>query len=157
MINRHAAFAGLLALSFAVSAQVGPSDAVNWSTRVEPVKGAQGERLFRLQFEGRISEGYIIYGPDFDAELGPRPTRLRLDGDAVKARDALLPAGTQRGKDKVFKTDYTYFQGQARLSQVIAAPAGVDKVSGRIVGQTCYEADGTCALFTSRFEVALPQ
>lgn len=137
-------------------AQDAAPGAIHWVTAAVPVK-TTGERLFRLEFTGRIAPGYIVYGSDFEAELGPNPTRLRFTTkEGVTARDALKSAGTKKGKDPAFNTDYTYFQGEARLSQLVAVAPDVKQVAGTIRGQTCYEADGTCQLFTAPFEIALP-
>jgi thiol:disulfide interchange protein DsbD len=152
-----AAAALLLAFTGAAISQQPPTDSVQWSNSAVPVPGANGERVFRLQFNGRIAPGYIVYGSDFEANLGPNPTRLRLDAkEGVAANGKLLSAGTKAGKDKAFNSAYTYFEGEAQLSQLVAVAPGVKNVAGTIRGQTCYEADGTCQLFSARFDVALP-
>lgn len=154
----HAAAAALL-LAFAGAAlpQQPPAESVQWSSTAVPVQGANGERLYRLQFSGRIAPGYIVYGSDFEGNLGPNPTRLRLDAkEGVTANGKLLSAGTRAGKDKAFNSAYTYFEGEAQLSQVVAVAPGVKNVAGTLRGQTCYEADGTCQLFSAKFDVALP-
>lgn len=148
----------LLALPAVALPQQPVNDAVTWSVEAEPVKSASGEQLYRLRLEGRIAGGYIIYGSDFKAELGPNPTRLRFAADSgVTARGELESAGTLKGKDKAFNVDYTYFEGQARLTQVVAVAAGTPKIIGTVSGQTCREADGVCALFRASVEAALPQ
>ncbi len=152
-----AATALLLAFAAAAISQQPPAASVQWTNSAVPVQGANGERLYRLQFNGRIAPGYIVYGSDFEGALGPNPTRLRLDArEGVAANGKLLSAGTKAGKDKAFNSAYTYFEGEAQLSQVVAVAAGVKNVAGTIRGQTCYEADGTCQLFSAKFDVALP-
>lgn len=133
------------------------SDAVAWTSKAAPTKDADGAQLYRLEFTGRITPGYIVYGSDFKADLGPNPTRIRFEpAAAVTARDSLKSAGTKKGKDKAFDTDYTYFEGEARLSQLVAVAPGTKRVTGTLRGQTCYEADGTCQLFSAPFDIALP-
>lgn len=148
----------LLALPLCAMPQLAPvADAVTWSAEAVAVAGAAGERLYRLQLTGRITPGYIVYGSDFNAEMGPRPTRLRFDAaSSATTREPLRSLGTHKGRDKAFKTDYTYFEGQASLSQMIAVGTGITKITGKVVGQTCHEADGTCVLFNAPFEVTLP-
>jgi hypothetical protein len=159
-MNRHlitAAGLSLLAFAGAASAQQPAPEASSWNTSVVPVKSANGEKLYRLQIDGRIAPGYVVYASDFKAELGPNPTRLRFAADSgVKPQGSLESAGTHQGKDKAFNVDYTYFEGEAKLSQVVAVAAGTDKIVGTLRGQTCYEKDGTCALFTARIEARLP-
>jgi thiol:disulfide interchange protein DsbD len=147
----------LLALSLAAHPQDAPSP-LAWTTRVEPVNPATSERLYRLQFTSRITPGYIVYGSDFKANLGPNPTRLRFRTDSgITPQGTLQSTATHKGTDKAFKTDYTYFEGEAKLSQVVAVAAGTDKIAGTLVGQTCHEASGTCALFQERFEIPLAE
>lgn len=148
----------LLAFAVHAGAQVqASSEAVTWSTQAVAVQSANGERLYQLQFRGRIRDGYIVYGSDFSGELGPNPTRLRLDANQpVKLQDSLQSTGTRPGKDKAFDTVYTYFEGEARLSQVVAVEPGATRVTGTLRGQTCYLTDGTCQLFNTRFEIPLP-
>jgi hypothetical protein len=161
MNNRHcAAFAGLLlAMASLVSqAQDADSKPLAWTTSVAPAGSAGSERLYRLQFAGRITPGYIVYGSDFKANLGPNPTRLRFKADSgVRPQGALESVATHKGTDKAFRTDYTYFEGEAKLTQVVAVASGADRISGTLVGQTCHEASGTCALFQERFDIPLPE
>lgn len=159
-MKRHritAAGLSLLALASATLAQQPAPEAASWTPTVVPVKSATGERLYRLQVDGRIAPGYVVYASDFKAELGPNPTRIRFAADSgVTPQGSLESTGTHKGKDKVFKVDYTYFEGEARLTQVVAVALGIDKIVGTLRGQTCYEADGTCALFTARIDLPLP-
>ncbi len=158
MKNRsHLLAAGLLAaVALSSHAQQPPAEAVTWKNSAASVKSADGVKLYRLQFEGRIAPGYIVYGSDFEAGLGPNPTRLRLEAQAgVTPRGQLQSAGVKPGKDKAFNSAYTYFEGAARFSQLVAVTAGVKSVTGTIRGQACHETDGTCTLFSARFDIAL--
>ena len=134
----------------------GADAAVTWTTTAVAVESAGTQRLYRLDFSGRIAPGYIVYGSDFKAELGPNPTRLRIEGDTVTPREGLQSIGASPARDETFKADYTYFAGQATLTQLVQVQPGVRSVSGTLRGQTCYKADGTCRLFSARFEVPLP-
>lgn len=156
--NKHAGMPVLLAALLAAPlAAVHAADAVQWSTTVVPVKAADGSTQYRLDFTGRITPGYIVYGSDFKSGLGPNPTRVRYEpAAAVTPKDGLLSTGTRKGTDKSFNTPYTYFEGEAKLSQVITVAPGTRSVTGSIRGQTCHEADGTCQLFRASFELPLP-
>ena len=142
-------------LAFAGFAHAQERDLLDWSWTAEPVNSAGPQRTYRLEFEARIAEGFIIYGSDFAAELGPRPTRLRFDQPDVKAEGPLVSLNTQRRTDKVFKTEYTYFDGKAHLAQTVVVPSGASRLTGTIQGQTCDETDGTCALFSRKFDIDL--
>lgn len=156
-IHLSLAAATLMAMAqFPVHAQ-GTPGAVDWTHRAVAVQSQGGEKLYRLHFDGRIQPGHIVYGSDFKADLGPNPTRLRLDKDqAVELRDGLESIGTREGKDKAFDTPYTYFEDEVHLTQLIAVSQGVTRVTGTLRGQTCYLTDGTCQLFTAKFEIPLP-
>lgn len=147
-----AALGGLAALPLAAA---GDNPVLDWRWRAEPVESDAAPRRYRLLLEARISEGYIIYGSDFEADLGPRPTRLRLSDAEALPVGGLRSVDARRRTDKVFRTEYTYFDGVAQLEQVVEVKPGVTRLSGEIRGQTCHEADGTCALFVQRFEVPL--
>lgn len=134
-----------------------PGAAVTWSSAAVRTKAADGTILYRLEFTGRIKPGYIVYGSDFEARLGPNPTRVRFDAaDAVVPRDPLLSSGTKPGRDKALDSAYTYFEGEAKLSQLVAVKPGVTRITGTLRGQTCHEADGTCELFRASFDLPLP-
>lgn len=158
MNHRHFVRASVLfAVSLSAFSQNAGTEAVVWSTQVTPLQSANGERLYHLQLDGRIAPHYIVYGSDFNAQLGPNPTRLRFaDDSGITPQGPLESVGTHKGTDEVFKTDYTYFRGEAKLSQVIAVAAGTEKIAGTIRGQTCYEANGTCQLFSTSFDIKLP-
>lgn len=146
----------LLALSLPAFSQNADAP-VTWSTQVTPMPGTSGERLYRLRFDGRIAPGYVVYGSDFSAQLGPNPTRVRFVADSgVTPQGQLESTGTRKGTDKAFDTEYTYFQDEAELFQVVTIAEATRKIAGTLRGQTCYEADGTCQLFNVSFEIAVP-
>lgn len=157
-MQRFLPLLGTLALIASVDAQqVVQNDAVSWTSSAVAVNAPAGERLYRLQFNARIAPGYIVYGSDFSADIGPNPTRVRFTAkDSVTTRETLQSAGTRKGKDEQLKIEYTYFEKQAQLSQLVAVAPDVKSVAGTIRGQTCHEADGTCTLFSAPFEVKLP-
>lgn len=156
MKTRRSALVSFIALA-ALPALAQSPDAVTWTSTAVPTKAADGSAAWRLEFTGRIKPGYIVYGSDFEANLGPNPTRVRFEpAAAVTPGDSLKSVGTKKGKDKAFNTDYTYFEGEAKLSQVITVAPGTRRVTGTLRGQTCHEADGTCTLFRSAFDIPLP-
>ena len=156
MKYRNLLAAALLAALPALTPAQEADNIISWQWTALPTPAA-GERVYELRFTGGIAGGYIVYGSDFQVDIGPRPTRLKLDApEAVTPRGSLLSAGTHRRLDPVFKGEYSYFESKAQLTQQVAVKSGVTRVSGTIRGQTCREADGTCALFNQRFEIDLP-
>ena len=156
MKYRNLLAAALLAALPALTPAQETDNIINWQWTAVPAPAA-GEHVYELHFTGGIASGYIVYGSDFQVDIGPRPTRLKLDApEAVTTRGSLQSAGTHRRLDPVFKGEYSYFESKAQLTQQVAVKSGVTRVSGTIRGQTCREADGTCALFNQRFEIDLP-
>jgi len=156
MKYRNLLAAALLAALPALTPAQEADNIISWQWTALPAAFA-ADRVYELHFTGSIAGGYIVYGSDFQVDIGPRPTRLKLDApEAVTPRGSLQSAGTHRRVDPVFKGEYSYFDGKARLTQQVAVKSGVTRVSGTIRGQTCREADGTCALFNQRFEIDLP-
>lgn len=143
-----------LTLGASAHAQDAGPGAVSWQWSAQPA--ADGTGSYELSFTGRIAGGYIVYASDFSLDIGPRPTRLKLDDAArVAPRGPLQSTGAHAKKDKAFNGEYRYFEGTARLTQTIAVQPGATRISGILLGQTCREADGTCALFRQPFEVEL--
>jgi len=155
MERRHLLAALLLAIP--VSAIPQEEQVIEWTwNAVASTDQSAGERRYDLHFKGSIGSGYILYGSDFEVDIGPRPVRLKFDAPEVTPRGSLQSTGTRRRLDPVFKGEYSYFQGTAQLSQQITVKNGVSHVTGTIRGQTCREADGTCALFSRKFDLPLP-
>lgn len=148
----------LAALLLAIPASAIPQEeqVIDWTWNAVAAPGQADQKRYDLHFKGSIASGYIVYGSDFEVDIGPRPVRLKFDAPEVTAQGSLQSAGTRRRLDPVFKGEYSYFQGTAQLSQQIAVKGGVSRVTGTIRGQTCREADGTCSLFSRRFEIDLP-
>lgn len=144
----------LASLGLAVSAPAQEPEILDWNWSVEPVTGGAAGS-YRIVFRAKIAAGYIIYGSDFEADLGPKPTRVRYAPGAAEPAGALQSFGTRRRTDPTFRTEYSYFDGVAELAQTVQVPAGATSVGGTIAGQTCHEADGTCALFSQRFDIPL--
>jgi hypothetical protein len=128
---------------------------LQWDWRVEPGKLENGDEAV-IVFSAVIPEGLILYSSDFSAELGPRPAKFVFDAnDAVELRGPVAAVQSQRRKDKVFGTDYTYFAGRAEFRQKIRVLKDGANVTGQVVGQTCQEKDGFCELFKTPFSVRL--
>jgi predicted secreted protein len=149
-----------LALGCATSlAQVGaPSDALGWSWQAQRVTAAPAgaQREYQLTFVASVAAGYVVYGSDYDAKLGPRPTRVRFaEATPVEAVGPLESVNTKRKYDKAFNAGYSYFSQRVELRQKIRVDADATHVSGRVLGQTCFEADGTCSLFSQPFDIEL--
>jgi hypothetical protein len=156
-ITRSIAALAITLICAAVTAQdSGPPGAVKWQWTLQPAANA-GQGVYELRFSGRIAPGYIVYASDFSLDIGPRPTRLKLEDAAnVTARGTLSSTGAHEKKDPAFAGAYRYFDGTALLSQQLTVKDATARVKGALVGQICHEADGTCSLFNQKFEVPVP-
>ncbi|HEY0686114.1 MAG TPA: protein-disulfide reductase DsbD domain-containing protein [Steroidobacter sp.] len=128
---------------------------LQWQWRVEPNTIKAGDEA-EIVFSAAIPEGLILYSSDFAAELGPRPAKFVFEAnDAVELQGSISAVQSQRRKDKVFGTEYTYFANRAEFRQKVRVLKTGANVTGRIDGQTCQERDGVCALFKEPFSVRL--
>lgn len=128
---------------------------LQWQWRVEPKAVKAGDEV-EIVFSATIPEGLILYSSDFAAELGPRPAKFVFEAnDAVELQGSISAVQSQRRKDKVFGTEYTYFASRAEFRQKVRVMKTGVNVTGRIDGQTCQEKDGVCALFKEPFSVRL--
>lgn len=159
MNRRHLLLAALLAVMPCVSpltlADEDGAQALQWSWRIENGGAARDE--LTLVAVAKIPAGYIVYGSDFKGALGPRPSRLRItDADSAQPEGDFISVAARRRTDEALGTEYSYFEHQAEFRQKLRRPAGATRVAGRLEGQTCYETDGTCALFRETFDLPLP-
>lgn len=146
--------AGALALATLPSAYADETG-LQWQWRVAPNTVKAGDEA-EIVFSAAIPEGLILYSSDFAAELGPRPAKFVFEAnDSVELQGPITAVQSQRRKDKVFGTEYTYFASRAEFRQKVRVLKTGANVTGRIDGQTCQEKDGVCALFKESFAVRL--
>jgi thiol:disulfide interchange protein DsbD len=151
---RNLLLAGSLALAASPAASAEESD-LQWHWRIEPSAVKAGDEA-EIVFSAAIPAGLILYSSDFAAELGPRPAKFSFDAnDAVELKGPVEAVQSQRRKDKIFGTEYTYFANRAEFRQKVRVLKDGANVTGRIDGQTCQEQDGVCLLFKEPFSVRL--
>jgi thiol:disulfide interchange protein DsbD len=138
----------LLALLSAipVGAQDDAARAVQWSWRLEPRDARPGSDA-ELVLEASIAPDWVVYSSDFEAELGPRPTRLRKQPQSsLELTGPLRSVGALHRRDADLGLEYGYFAGRAELRQRLRLPADGSPVEVTLRGQACHEANGTCHL-----------
>lgn len=154
MNMRALLLAGSLALA-ATTAAFADESGLQWQWRVEPSSVKAGDEA-EIVFSAAIPDGLILYSSDFAAELGPRPAKFVFEAsDSVELRGPVAAVQSQRRKDKVFGTEYTYFANRAEFRQKVRVLKDGANVTGRIDGQTCQERDGVCLLFKEPFTIRL--
>ncbi len=128
-------------------------EALSWTLSVVPATAKAGEEV-ELVFAAEIAQGWILYGSDFEAELGPRPAKFCFVKSAeVELLGPVRAVGTLRRTDKTWKTEYSYFEKRAEFRQKARLLKDAAAITGRIDGQTCYETTGLCALFRKPFSL----
>jgi hypothetical protein len=132
-------------------------DVLQWSWQAVPVPGTTDQ--VDLVFTSPIKDGWILYASDFSKpEFGPRPAQLLFaDNAASSVAGDFISVGSVEKTDRNFQGEYTYryFAGKAELRQRIRTSPDTNTVSGTLVGQTCFEASGLCALVREAFTVSL--
>lgn len=151
---RNVLAAGSLALA-SLSAAWADETGLQWQWRTEPSTVKAGDEA-EIVFSAAIPDGLILYSSDFAAELGPRPAKFVFEtSDAVELKGPITAVQSQHRKDKVFGTEYTYFEKRAEFRQKVRVLKSGANLVGRIDGQTCQEKDGVCVLFKEPFSVRL--
>jgi thiol:disulfide interchange protein DsbD len=151
---RNVFLAGLIA-AISLSAATADETGLQWEWRTEPRTVKPGDEA-EIVFSAAIPDGLILYSSDFAAELGPRPAKFVFEAnDAVELTGPITAVQSQRRKDKVFGTEYSYFEKRAEFRQKVRVLKSGANLTGRIDGQTCQEQDGVCLLFKEPFAVRL--
>jgi thiol:disulfide interchange protein DsbD len=146
--------AGLVSTAASAADPGGPT--LRWHVDVVPAQGAPAD-VVEVVFTADIASGWILYSSDFEVEIGPRPAKFTFDPNPSLAPVGVVVApGSQRKKDHTFGTEYSYFAGRAEFRQKVRLLAPAESVSGRIDGQTCFEASGLCELFHESFSASVP-
>lgn len=128
---------------------------VNWEVRADSPAGGRLDRS-ELVFTAHIAEGWILYSSDFKEGLGPRPARFSVQpSSAVTAIGPVRAVNSRARDDRTFGTRYTFFEHQGEFRQRLEVKERPAVITGRIEGQACHEADGTCTLIHKEFSLRL--
>lgn len=121
--------------------------ALKWNVRLEPAAPAVGQTA-ELVLTAELPEHAIVYSSDFEADLGPQPTRLTWTAPrGWEPVGALRSVAAKRKRDRTWDVEFGYFQGRAELRQMVRVTAADFSLEGAVAGQLCDEKDGTCTLF----------
>ena len=146
----------LLALisTIPVGAEEDAATAVQWSWQLLPRDAKPGGEA-ELVLVARIAPQWVVYSSDFQAELGPQPTRLKKKPQSgLQLTEPLRSIGAHRKKDADLNVEYGYFAERAELRQRLRLPGDGSPVELTLNGQACYEANGTCHLIRQDVRIA---
>lgn len=133
----------------------GREPTVQWRVTVRPMQAKAGDEV-EVIFDASIAPGWILYSSDFKLEIGPLPTRFTFDADAALALlGPIQPVKPEWKNDESLGGKYSYFSQHAQFRQKARLVSPLENVSGRIVGQTCFEENGLCKLFRENFRANL--
>jgi hypothetical protein len=134
----------------APGAQAG-GQTLRWYVAVVPAQAKPGDEV-EVVFTADIGSGWILYSSDFNVEIGPRPAKFTFDANpSLSLIGPVQAIDSKRKKDATFGSEYSYFASRAEFRQKAKLIAPLTAVSGRIDGQTCFEASGLCELFREKF------
>ncbi|WP_209331144.1 protein-disulfide reductase DsbD family protein [Lunatimonas salinarum] len=142
-----------LLVSFGASAQViAPPD---WdislsSTEMEP--GQEVELILKVS----IPNGWYVYTNEFDEDLGPLLTILKLEANENVTLQGPLRALDHKTKyDEVWEGDVNYFDKQGEYRQTLLIKGKVGVLKGTVEYQMCSDVTHQCIGYDEDFEIVI--
>lgn len=142
-----------LLVSFGASAQViAPPD---WdislsSTEIEP--GQEVELVLKVS----IPSGWYVYTNEFDEDLGPLLTILKLEANENVTLQGTLRALDHKTKyDEVWEGDVNYFDKQGEYRQTLLIEGTVGVLKGTVEYQMCSDVTNQCISYDEDFEIVV--
>jgi thiol:disulfide interchange protein DsbD len=116
-----------------------------WSWTLEPLNPSVGQTA-EIIFKVKIDKGWYLYSSDFDQELGPVVTTIKIKEGLGVALDGPLRAINPHSKfDKeIWNGTYTYFTEEAEFRQTVKINSDSWKIDGSYDAQTCSNESGLC-------------
>ncbi|WPR74526.1 protein-disulfide reductase DsbD family protein [Algoriphagus sp. NG3] len=142
----------LLFFSFSVQAQI--ISPPKWTVSVEPSNLIQGEEA-TLVFEAQIPIGWYIYANDFDPDLGPILSTLKLDSpEGYEKKGGFTAIDSKKKYEEIWEGEVKYFVGKGRFEQSFVPKSTSGKISGTIEYQMCSDVTGQCVNYDEEFQLA---
>lgn len=116
-----------------------------WSWTLQPTNPALGQQA-EIIFKVKIDKGWYLYSSDFDKELGPVVTTIKIkDGLGVITEGPLRAINPHSKFDKeIWNGTYTYFTEEAEFRQTVKISSDSWKIDGSYDAQTCSNESGLC-------------
>jgi len=116
-----------------------------WSWSLEPANPTMGQTA-EIIFKVKIDKGWYLYSSDFDKELGPVVTTIKIKEGLGVTLDGSLRAINPHSKfDKeIWNGTYTYFTEAAEFRQTLKITSDSWKIDGTYDAQTCSNESGLC-------------
>ncbi len=144
----------LLFLSFTPFVQGQIISPPKWTIKLVPEKTVIGEES-TIVFDAQIPIGWYVYSNDFDPDLGPNLTILKLEESEDYNLNGELKAIDPKKKfDETWKGDVTYFMGKGRFEQKLTPVSASGIIKGALEYQMCSDVTGQCINYEEEFEIS---
>ena len=126
-----------------------------WSWTLVPTNPTMGQTA-EIIFKVKIDKGWYLYSSDFDKELGPVVTTIKIKENLGVSIDGPLRAINPHSKfDKeIWNGTYTYFTEEAEFRQTVKITSGSWKIDGSYDAQTCSNESGLCVPIKGPFLIS---
>jgi thiol:disulfide interchange protein DsbD len=126
-----------------------------WSWTLEPANPTVGQSA-EIIFKVKIDKGWYLYSSDFDKELGPVVTTIKIKEGLGVSIDGPLKAINPHSKfDKeIWNGTYTYFTEEAEFRQTVKITSDSWKIDGSYDAQTCSNESGLCVPIKGPFLIS---
>jgi thiol:disulfide interchange protein DsbD len=125
-----------------------------WSWTLEPANPTVGQSA-EIIFKVKIDKGWYLYSSDFDKDLGPVVTTIKIKEGLGVSTDGPLRAINPHSKfDKeIWNGTYTYFTEEAEFRQTVKITSDAWKIDGSYDAQTCSNESGLCVPIKGPFVI----
>ena len=126
-----------------------------WSWTLEPANPTVGQSA-EIIFKVKIDKGWYLYSSDFDKDLGPVVTTIKIKEGLGVSTDGPLRAINPHSKfDKeIWNGTYTYFTEEGEFRQTVKITSDSWKIDGSYDAQTCSNESGLCVPIKGPFLIS---
>lgn len=126
-----------------------------WSWTLEPANPTVGQSA-EIIFKVKIDKGWYLYSSDFDKDLGPVVTTIKIkEGLGVSTEGPLRAINPHSKFDKeIWNGTYTYFTEEGEFRQTVKITSDSWKIDGSYDAQTCSNESGLCVPIKGPFLIS---
>ncbi|WP_035807078.1 protein-disulfide reductase DsbD family protein [Lunatimonas lonarensis] len=145
----------LLFFFFIIAANAQVISPPKWDISLaDPLEEGQEEAELVLKLS--IPAGWYVYTNDFDPDLGPLLTVLKLDQDEnLKPKGDLLAVNHKTKYDEIWEGDVNYFEKEGEFRQALQVSGPVARIRGTVEYQMCSDVTNQCISYDEDFEIIL--
>lgn len=126
-----------------------------WDIRLSDPNPKVGEQV-ELVFKADIPINWYIYSNDFDPDLGPLLTELKLtDSIGVEKVEGLKALNPKTKYEEAWDGDVTYFDREGEFRQSFIVTGETIRLEGYLFYQMCSDVTGQCVNYEEDFAIAI--